>query len=126
MQFLKWKTPISFTHSLGNFKLTTNDIQGAQGHVREAVEAFFVAQLTLQALDQHGTLLLEDVYEIVEDFEVERRRKDLPPGVPLFALAGEQARSEPGFQELVVVTLFDVPRTAENGLELNKMYTVSC
>lgn len=104
-----------------SLKLTTNDIQCAQGHVREAVEALFVVDFLLQSLHQHGTLLLEDVDKVVQDFEMECRREDLPTGVPFLALAGQEPGAEPWLQELVIVTLFDVTWTAENWLEVEKV-----
>ena len=90
--------------------LTTHHVQCAQRHVREAVETLLVAQLRLEALHQHGALLLEDVDEVVQDLEMERRREDLAPRVPLLAGAGQQAGTEPWLQELVVVALLERER----------------
>jgi len=56
--------------------LTTNNVQSAERDVGEQVERL-AAHLHRQFSGQDRALLVENVYEVVQDFEVEGGREDL-------------------------------------------------
>lgn len=49
---------------------TTDNIQGTQCYIGEDIKWFFV-QFTLQFICQDGTLLIENINEIIQNFEME-------------------------------------------------------
>lgn len=61
---------------------TTDDVQGTQGDVTEAVERTLPSSL-LQLLHQDVSLLIHHFQEIGQDGEVKGRSQHLPPLTPL-------------------------------------------
>lgn len=61
---------------------TTDDVQGAQGDVAEAVEGTLPG-LLIQLLHQDFCLLVHHLQEVGQDGEVKGGRQHLPPATPL-------------------------------------------
>lgn len=68
--------------------LTTDDVQGTEGDVIEAVE-WTSPHLFLQLLHQDLCLLVHHLQEVSQDGEMEGGCQHLPPLTPLFSCAAQ-------------------------------------
>lgn len=72
--------------------LTTDNVQGTQGHVTEAVERT-LPHLLLQLLHQDLGLLVHHFQEVRQDGEVEGGSQHLSPLTPLMASADQKKKT---------------------------------
>lgn len=97
---LAWRYFIAF-HALSGHTLTTDDVQGTEGDVAEAVERTSPG-LRVQLLHQDLGLLVHHLQEVRQDGEVEGGRQHLPPLAPLIPSADreeeEKNKSVRGFK----------------------------
>lgn len=68
----------------------------------------YLADLLLQLVDHHQTVLMEDVHEGFEDVHVESWGDQFPVRTPFIARTDQQTLTQPGFEEAILIRLVNV------------------